>query len=78
MEIVHRSEKTHQNANELFRMIINSEINLSVTIITNENDLLTKIIAELSNDRYFAKIVVALKQQIEKNIKSDDELNIKY
>ena len=78
MKIVHRFEKFHQNANDLFRMIFDSEINFFVTIIADENDLLTKITIELSNDRYFVKIMATLKQQIEKNMNSNDEFKTDY
>ena len=63
MTIVHRSKKFHLNADELFRCRFENEtISLSIAIITNEKNLLTKVAVDFFKNKSFVKIITKLKK----------------
>ena len=83
MNITHRVETSHQNANELFRLsfLMNKnkkELALSMTIVSNNKIFLNKIVEDLQFDRIFLKIVTKLKTLINKIENHDDDSKIIY
>ena len=78
MTIIHRLKKFYLNVNELFCFRFKNEtISLSIAIITNEKNLLIKIIFDFFKNKTFVKIMTKLKKfkkQI-KNAKNDSILH---
>ena len=63
MTIVHRSKRFHLNADELFRFRFENEtISLSIAIIADEKNLLTKITIDFLKNKSFVKIMTKLKK----------------
>ena len=77
MKIIHRFEKLHQNADDLFRLFI-YDVEIYSTIILNANKKFYVFIRNfLSIDSHFNKIYNNLKQQMKNTIKKID-LQIVY
>ena len=63
MTIVHRSKKFHLNADKLSRLRFENEtISLLIAIITDEENLLTKIVVNFFKNKSFVKIMTKLKE----------------
>ena len=78
MTIVHRSKRFHLNADKLFRFRFENEtISLSIAIITNEENLLIKIIVDFFKNKTFVKIMTKLKEfkKQTKNAKNNSTLH---
>ena len=79
MTIVHRSKRFHLNANELFRFRFENEtISLSITMITNEKNLLSKITTDFFKNRTFVKIMTKLKKFTKQTKKAKNDSISKY
>ena len=69
MKIIHHFEKLHQNADDLFRLLI-YDVEIYSTIILNANEKFYIFIRNfLSIDSHFDKIYNKLKQQIKNTMK---------
>ena len=86
-------KKTHQNANDLFRLLtikfkkkIETEFyymksfyhtSFFITVISNQKNFLKKIIENIIKNWYFVKIMKKLKNQVQKTMNRDEKLNVK-
>ena len=62
---MHRLKKTHQNVDELFKLHIEknkSITNLLVAIISNDENLLQKIVIDFFENKTFQKMITKIKK----------------
>ena len=83
MNIIHKIETNHQNADELFKLSFSmnkdkKESALSMIIISNDENFLKKIVENFEFDRIFFKIITKLKTLINEIENHDDNWKIIY
>jgi hypothetical protein len=81
MTIVYRSKKTHQNANDLSRLVsrsIEKRLFLSTIIIENKNKFFDHLANALSENDIFRKIHKHLNDQVERTKNDENEINTTY
>ena len=78
MKIIHRFDKSHQNADDLFRLLT-YDVEAYSTVILNANEKFHAFIRDfLSIDSHFDKIYNKLKQQIKDTMKKKIDSQIVY
>jgi hypothetical protein len=81
MTIVHRSEKAHQNANDLSRLAsrpIEERLSLPTIIIEDKNGFFDHLANALPENGTFRKIHKHLSDQVERTKNDEDEANTTY